>query len=139
MTVHQVLILSLFIQSTYIKDVILLQCDGSFAAIFFSESSIFRLCVLQREHDVLQHFVTSNIGVLSYNILPIDQSPSIAAVAATNPTDVDLFECVLTQMNAPFTPVRNSVYHYNNKSLLVITTYNKFKIPLKKESFWKEI
>ena len=109
-------------------------CDGRFNANFFSDSSVCCLCALQREHDelkktfdVLQGYVTANVGILPTYSPPTDQSTSYAAVAATKHDAVSLPECVIPG-KVSFIQVRNGARRTNNKSFLPLTTYNSFKI-----------
>ncbi|ORD93318.1 hypothetical protein ECANGB1_208 [Enterospora canceri] len=114
-------------------------CDGRFAANFFSDSTVCRLCFLQKENDelkkkfdILQEFVTANVGILPPLSPSTEQATSYAAVAARQNDAPSLPERVI-QGEVPFTPVRNGARQINKKSFLPVSTYNSFKILMKEE------
>ena len=98
-------------------------CDGRFAANFFSDSTVCRLCFLQKENDelkkkndILQEFVTANVGILPPLSPSTEQVTSYAAVAARQNDAPSLPEQVGKEV--PFTPVRNGARQIIKKNVL---------------------
>ena len=129
-------------------------CMGRYAAQYFRNSSTCRLCMLQsevdllhrkdeeaskkyeelaRKYDVLQEFVTNNIGcvpesVRTYaNVLSSDRPATNEA--ATN----EATPAPTTQQEVPFTQVKNGARPVNKKQFLPITMHNRFKILAEEE------
>ena len=99
-------------------------CDGRFTANFFSDSSVCRLCFLQKENDkfkkkfdILQEFVTANVEILPPVSPSTEQAISYAAVAAIQHDAASLPECVI-QGEVPFIPVRNGAQRISKKIFL---------------------
>ena len=71
---------------------------------------------LRKKIDILQEFVTANVGILPPLSPSTDQATSYAAVAARQHDAASLPERVI-QEEVPFTPVRNGARQINKKKI----------------------
>ena len=100
--------------------------------MFFSDSSVCRLCVLQKEYNelkkkirVLQDFVTPKVRVLPpIFFFTTDQSLNYTVVAVLSNQ---------ATVSVPFTSVRRVDCQNNNKQFLLIATCNRLNVLAEKE------